>query len=176
MPHFVGAALLLLVVTAVTDAYSPVGLYSPMNEGLWKWLSSMWAPWLILALPFLGFYARLIHSGLLEVRGEDFILSSVARGEDDATIRRHMARASILPVLTQFGLNLGVLLGGSIVVERVFDIPGLGSLIFATSFVGDFPILSAVTLIASIVVIASNFIVDVAYMYLDPRIRLAPTG
>jgi ABC-type dipeptide/oligopeptide/nickel transport system permease component len=171
MPHFVGAALLLLVVNAVTDGYSPVGLYTPMSEGILKWLTSMWAPWLILTLPFLGFYARLIHSGLLEVRGEDFIRTLLARGEDDSTIRRHMARASILPVLTQFGLNLGMLLGGSIVVERLFDIPGLGSLIFATSFVGDFPVLSGATLIASIVVIAANFIVDIAYMYVDPRIR-----
>jgi peptide/nickel transport system permease protein len=143
-----------------------------MGEGLSDWFWSMWAPWLVTALPFAGMYARLIRGTWAEVDQEDYLRTARAKGLDDRGILRHQIRATVVPVLTQLGSNLTWLISGAVVVERIFDIPGLGNLVFTTSFVGDFPVLLGVTLVGSIAIIAIHFIVDIAYMYADPRIVL----
>jgi peptide/nickel transport system permease protein len=170
LPAFV-IANFAIVFLSRSDIY-PVGEYVPMHEGLWNWFKALFIPWLVLALPFVPMIARLVRGGMREAETEDYIRAARGKGLPERDVIRHELRASILPVVTLFGLNLGALLGGSVVVETIFEVPGLGSLLTGTAFVGDFPVVAAVTIVASIGVILANLGVDLLYVYIDPRVRL----
>lgn len=170
MPSFAVGAF-LLVLLSFGDMY-PVGAYRPMAEGVWNWTKPMIAPWFVLALPFIPMYARLVRGGLKDAAGADYIRTAEAKGLGEREVVRQELRASITPVVTLYGLNLGALLGGSVVVETVFEVPGMGLLISSTAFVGDFPVVAGVTIVASVAVILSNLAVDLAYAWIDPRVRL----
>jgi peptide/nickel transport system permease protein len=137
-----------------------------------KWFTSLLLPWFVLAASFAAIYSRLLRGNLIEVMGEDYIRTARAKGlSEERVIWRHGVRAAITPIVTLLGLDIGVLLGGAVLTETVFDIPGVGRLNYDAILHSDFPIVQGTVLLAAMFIIVANIIVDIAYAYLDPRVR-----
>jgi peptide/nickel transport system permease protein len=147
------------------------GSYVGLTADPWKWFTSLIMPWIVLASGGAAVYARLMRSSLSETMREDYIRTARAKGLAERTVVRHGVRAAINPVFTLFGLEVGVLLGGAILVETVFNIPGIGRLSYQAIQSSDFPVVQGTVLLASMFVIIANILVDIAYAYLDPRVR-----
>jgi peptide/nickel transport system permease protein len=131
-------------------------------------------PWITLALTYSAFYARIVRSSLIETLNEDFIRTARAKGlSERKVILKHGLRVAITPVVTLFGIDLGYLLGGAIIVETVFNLQGVGQLSIQALFTNDFPAVMGVTVLASLFIIIANLVVDVLYAFLDPRVRYA---
>lgn len=129
-------------------------------------------PWLVLAASFAAIYARFIRGNLLEVMNEDYIRTARAKGLRERTVvMRHGVRAAITPIVTILGLDLGILLGGAILTESVFNIPGIGRLAFDSIQKGDLPTVQGTVLLGAFFIIVLNLVVDVVYAFLDPRVR-----
>lgn len=136
-------------------------------------LSHLVLPAVTLALPLVGVLTRLVRSGLLEVMHEDYIRTARAKGVDArAVLTRHALRNMMIPVVTVAGLQLGNLLGGTVIVETVFGWPGIGRLLVDAIFHRDYPLIQAAILFITAGFILINLLVDLSYVYLDPRIRL----
>jgi peptide/nickel transport system permease protein len=117
-------------------------------------------------------YARLMRGSLIETMGEDYIRTARAKGlRERRVVVRHGVRAAINPILTILGLDIGILLGSAVLVETVFNIPGIGRLNYDAITHSDFPIVQGTVLLASFFIIVANIVVDIAYAYLDPRVR-----
>jgi peptide/nickel transport system permease protein len=150
------------------------GYYSPSQYGLFAWLEHMIMPWIVLALGYAAFYARMMRGRLAEAMGEDFIRTARAKGiPEGRVIFLHGVRASLTAVVTMFGMDLGALFGATIITEIVFNLQGIGQLAVSSVFTGDLPVILAVTLVASFAITLANVLVDVTYAYLDPRVREA---
>jgi peptide/nickel transport system permease protein len=147
------------------------GSYVGLTADPWKWFTSLIMPWIVLASGGAAVYARLMRSSLSEAMREDYIRTARAKGLPERTVVRHGVRAAINPVFTLFGLEVGVLLGGAILVEQVFNIPGVGRLSYQAIQSSDFPVVQGTVLLAAMFVIVANILVDIAYAYLDPRVR-----
>ena len=148
-----------------------VGGYSTFGADPVQWLKTMWLPWCVLAVTFAAFYTRMVRGNLLEVQGEDYIRTARAKGLRGRSVVRHALRSALTPVVTLYGLDVGVLLGGAIITESIFNIPGIGLLAVGAIQGGDLPIILGTTLVAAFFVIGMNLIVDIAYAVLDPRVR-----
>ena len=149
------------------------GYFGPTHYGVFTWLNHMIMPWIVLALVEAAWYARMTRGSLIEVMGEDFIRTARAKGlSQTRVIVKHGLRASLLPVVTMFGMDLGLLFGGAIIVETVFNLQGIGQWAVASVSTGDLPVILAVTLVSSFAITLANVVVDVCYAFLDPRVRL----
>jgi len=138
------------------------------------WASKLFLAWVTLALLFAAGYARLTRATMLETVGEDYIRTARAKGlKERRVIGKHAMRAVLTPIVTIFGLDLGGLLGGAILTEVVFSLPGIGRLSFDAVNSKDLPIILGVTLFAAFFIIAANFVVDLLYAVIDPRVRLS---
>jgi len=150
------------------------GSYVGLTSDPGKWLTSLILPWLVLAATNAAVYARLIRGSLIEVMGEDYIRTARAKGlSERRVVLRHGLRSAINPVMTILGLDIGVLLGGAVLVETVFEIPGIGRLNYDAITHSDFPIVQGTVLVAALFIIVANIVVDVAYAYMDPRVRVS---
>lgn len=149
-------------------AGSYVGLtYDPL-----KWFTSLILPWIVVAAGTAAIYARIMRGSLIETMGEDYIRTACAKGlSERRVVLRHGVRAAISPIITILGLDIAALLGSSVLVETVFDIPGIGRLNFDAINHSDFPIVQGTVLLAALFVVVANILVDIAYAYLDPRVR-----
>ncbi len=148
------------------------GSYVAFSTDPWQWFTSLILPWLVLAAGNAAIYARLIRGSMSEVRGEDYIRTARAKGlTERRVVLRHGLRSAINPIVTIFALDVGVLLGSAILVEIVFNIPGIGRLSYAAITHSDFPIIQGTVLAAALFIIVANIVVDIAYAYLDPRVR-----
>lgn len=148
------------------------GEYVPLAEDPWGWFSALLLPWLVLASTFAAVYARLLRAGMIEVLSEDYIRTARAKGLSERRILLgHGLRAAATPLVTLAGLDLGLLLGGAVLVETVFNIPGIGRLSYDAILNADLPVIQGTVLLAAVFVIAANIVVDVLYAYLDPRVR-----
>jgi peptide/nickel transport system permease protein len=148
------------------------GSYVPFSEDPVKWLQSLVLPWCVLATAFAAVYARLLRGSLLEVLNEDYIRTARAKGLAERTvILRHGVRSAITPVVTVLGLDIGILLGGAILTETVFNIPGIGRLAYDAILRGDLPIVQGTVLFGAFFIVIMNLIVDILYAFLDPRVR-----
>ncbi len=148
------------------------GSYIGLTAAPAKWFTSLIMPWVVVACGTAAIYARLIRSSLLETMGEDYIRTARAKGLRERTVvLHHGLRAAINPIVTVLGVDIAVLLGSSVLVETVFDIPGIGRLNYEALLRSDFPIVEGTVLFAAMAVILLNIIVDIAYAYLDPRVR-----
>lgn len=147
--------------------------YEPPFENPRRFVGAMWAPWLVLAFSFYGIYFRLLRSSVLSVQNEDYIRTAEAKGLSEKGVRRHVLRASLMDAISLFGIHAGVLMGGVILVEPIFGIPGLGSLVVGGLFGLNFPLIAGAALIGSVFVIAASVIVDIIYAWLDPRVSLS---
>jgi peptide/nickel transport system permease protein len=144
----------------------------PLSEDPLKWFQSLVLPWIVLATTFAAVYARLLRGSLITVMEEDYVRTARAKGlpERDVIVR-HGVRSAITPVVTVLGLDIGILLGGAILTETVFNIPGIGRLAYEAITRGDLPIVQGTVLFGAFFIIIMNLIVDVAYAFLDPRVR-----
>ena len=137
-----------------------------------QWFTSLILPWLVLAATQAAIYSRLLRGNLLEVMGEDYIRTARAKGlPERRVIWRHGVRSAITPVVTVLGLDIGALLGGAVLTETVFEIPGIGLLNYDAILHSDFPIVQGTVLLAAMFIIVANIVVDVDYAYLDPRVK-----
>ncbi len=147
------------------------GSYVPLSADPWKWFTSLIMPWFVLAAGSAAIFARLMRSSLSEAMKEDYIRTARAKGLPEKAVVRQGVRAAINPIVTLFGLEVGVLLGGAILVETVFNIPGVGRLAYQSIQSSDFPVIEGTVLLASMFIILANIVVDITYAYLDPRVR-----
>ena len=143
------------------------------SVGIFTNITSLFLPWIVLAAAFSAIYARLLRSNLLEVMSEDYIRTARAKGlKERRVIFRHGLRSAITPIITVLGLDIGILLGGAILTESVFGIPGIGQLAFDAIRRNDIDIVQGATLFLALGVCLMSLLVDVLYAVLDPRVRL----
>jgi peptide/nickel transport system permease protein len=150
------------------------GHYTPIEQNPAEWAYNLILPWITLALLFSAAYARLTRAGMLETMGEDYIRTARAKGlEERHVITRHGLRAALTPIVTIFGLDVGLLLGGAVLTESTFSLKGLGDYAIQGIFANDMPKVMGVTLFAAAFVVIANLIVDLLYAVIDPRVRLS---
>jgi peptide/nickel transport system permease protein len=148
------------------------GSYTGITNSPVNWFESLLMPWFVLAATSAAIYARLVRGSLIDVMGEDYIRTARAKGLRERTVvMKHGLRSAITPLVTVLGLDVAILLGGAVLVESVFDIPGIGRLNYDAITHSDFPIVQGTITLAAIFIIVANIIVDIAYAYLDPRVR-----
>jgi peptide/nickel transport system permease protein len=148
------------------------GSYVPLSQNPGKWFTSLIMPWIVLAASFAAIYARLLRANLIDTLGEDYIRTARAKGlTERRVILRHGVRAAITPIVTAAGLDIGTLLGGVIIVETVFNIPGIGRLAFDSIENADLPMIQGTVLIGAFFILIANLIVDILYAFIDPRVR-----
>jgi peptide/nickel transport system permease protein len=129
-------------------------------------------PWIAISLTFAAFYARMVRGNLIETMSEDYIRTARAKGlSERRVVLRHGLRAALTPVVTMLGLDLGILLGGAVLTETVFNLPGIGQYVVNAVQNIDFPAVMGVTVFAAFFIIVGNLVVDVVYAFLDPRVR-----
>jgi peptide/nickel transport system permease protein len=142
--------------------------------GVWPWASHLILPWITLAIGSAALYTRLIRANVIETLSEDYVRTARAKGASPRRVLvQHVLRNSMLQVVTILGMDLGLLLGGALFIEVVFNLPGLGQQILTANGRFDLPVIVGITMFACLAVIVFNFLVDVLYAWLDPRIRLA---
>jgi peptide/nickel transport system permease protein len=154
--------------------FDGAGSYVPFSDNPAKWFSSLLLPWIVLAAAFAAFYARLLRSNLIETMGEDYIRTARAKGLGERrVVFRHGLRSAITPIVTAAGLDIGILLGGAILTETVFNIPGIGRLVYDSIQHSDLPMIQGTVLIGTFFIVMANLVVDILYAFLDPRVRYA---
>jgi peptide/nickel transport system permease protein len=137
-----------------------------------QWFWHMLLPWTVLALLFAAFYARMVRGSLLETFGEDWMRTARAKGlSERKVVFKHALRASLTPVVSLFAVDFGTLLGGAIITETVFNMPGLGNYVVRSVHSGDLPVILDVVVFASLAVAIMSLVADILYAFLDPRVR-----
>jgi peptide/nickel transport system permease protein len=170
LPIFFTGPVLLLIFE-FTLGWLPNVSYAPITQDPLQWLKSMILPWVSLAFLFAALYARLTRSNMLETMGEDYIRTARAKGLPASTVViRHGLRAALTPIVTIFGIDVGTLLGSTVITETVFNLRGLGYLSIQSITQQDLPIILGVTIIAAVALVIANFIVDILYAVIDPRV------
>jgi peptide/nickel transport system permease protein len=154
-------------------SFMPDGEYVPITDNPWQWFVHLLMPWLVLAVLFIGFYGRVLRSNILDTINEDYIRTAKAKGLPYRRVLvKHVLRTSLIPIVTLFGLDFAAVIGGSaILTETVFDLKGVGW--YAAQAVQDLdlPPIMGVTIYATFFIVLFSVLVDLAYAYLDPRIR-----
>ncbi len=165
--------LLAIIIFGLNLNIVPDNGYVPLTQNPVGWLWHMITPWLVLAFLQAAIYTRLTRTQMLDILNEDFIRTARAKGVPErAVVGRHALRNVLLPVVTVFGIDLGTLLGGAIITETVFSMPGVGALLIGAVRSLDLPLLLGCTLFAAFLIVIANFLVDLLYGALDPRARL----
>ena len=150
----------------------PVQGFTPMADGFWPFLRGLVLPGVTLGLVFTALLARMTRSTMLDVLGEDYIRTARAKGLGVwAVLLRHGLRNAAVPIVTTIGLGVALLIGGAVVTESVFAIPGIGRLTIEAVTQRDYPVIQGVILVASLAYVLINLLIDVGYVLLDPRIR-----
>ena len=146
--------------------------YQRLAEGVGGWLMHLILPSLALSVIFVAFIARMTRTSVLEVLGEDYIRTARAKGQTETKVLvRHALRNAAVPIVTVIGFALAILIGGVVVTESVFNVPGLGLLTVDAVLNRDFPTIQAVVLLFSLIYVLINLVIDLSYTVLDPRIR-----
>ncbi|UGS25627.1 ABC transporter permease [Microbacterium resistens] len=151
----------------------PSGGYTPLTENPWEWFRHLLLPWMTIALVNIGVYARFVRSTMIDALKTDYIWFARAKGMGERRILRRLAlKPSLAPLVTLVGLDLGGLLGGTIITERIWGISGIGSFAVNGVMSGDLPVVMGTVMVAALFIILMNLIVDVVYALIDPRVRL----
>jgi peptide/nickel transport system permease protein len=147
--------------------------YVPLTENPLRWAQHLLLPWFTIALVTAATYSRLTRGAMLDVLGEDYIRTARAKGlRERRVVYRHGLRSALTPVVTQFGIDLGTLLGGVIIVENIFGLPGLGQLAVQSVTTQDLPVIIGTVVLAAAFIVVANILVDLCYALLDPRVRI----
>ncbi|MDX6240805.1 MAG: peptide/nickel transport system permease protein [Kribbellaceae bacterium] len=173
MPIFWTGLMALALFSYKLGIFPVGGSYVPITQNPVQWAYSLLLPWITLAFLFSAQYARLTRAGMLETMNEDYIRTARAKGlKENVVVVRHGLRAALTPILTIFGLDLGLLLGGAVLTEKVFSLNGLGKYAVTGISDQDMPKIMGVTLLAAAFIVISNLVVDMLYAVVDPRVRL----
>jgi peptide/nickel transport system permease protein len=172
-PFFLGAILIYYLGYKLN--WFPLGGYVKLTSDPWQWFVHMVLPWFTLSVLFIGFYSRVLRSTILDTINEDYVRTARAKGlSENQTLRRHVLRNSLIPIITLFGLDFAqVIGGGAILTESIFNLHGIGQL--AADAIGrlDITVILVVVLLTAFFVVALAAVVDILYAFLDPRIRIA---
>ena len=164
--------LMSIMVFVIWTGLLPFPQYRGITENPLQWMTSLILPWFVLAIVSAASYVRMTRNGILEVMNEEFVRLGLAKGLKRKTlIVKYVMRAALAPIVTIAGLDFAFLLGGALVTESIFNLPGLGKLTLAAVINSDLPILVATTLVAAVFIVVANAVVDILYGYLDPRVR-----
>jgi len=146
--------------------------FVPFTQNPALWARNLILPWVTLAFLYAALYARLTRAGMLETMGEDYIRTARAKGLPERTvIFKHGLRAALTPIVTIFGMDIGLLLGGAVLTEYTFSLHGLGLFTIEAIQNQDFPEIMGVVMLAAFFVVIANLVVDILYAVLDPRVR-----
>ncbi len=168
---FIG--LVLLTFPAIKWGWLPVSRYVPFFDNPFEWAHNLILPWLTLACIFAASYIRLTRAYMIETMSEDYIRTALAKGQTKwRIIIRHGLRAALTPIVTAAGLDLGGLLGGAIITESVFSLHGLGFMSITAVTSMDLPVIVAMVLLVATFIVLANMFVDIAYGFIDPRVKL----
>jgi len=166
--------LVMVLVFAVSLGWLPSGGFTPFLQSPTEWLRGMVLPALTLGLVQVGFIARMARASMLDTLSQDYVRTADAKGLAKLhVVLRHALPNAMIPILTVIGIVSGALLGGAVIVEQVFSIPGIGRLIVGAIASRDFPVLQGGLLFLAVVYLAINLVVDILYAVVDPRVRLA---
>jgi peptide/nickel transport system permease protein len=165
--------LLSLSIFSYSLGWTAPGGTNPMDASTpWEWAYDLILPWITLAFLYAAAYARLTRAGMLETMNEDFIRTARAKGLPERTVVvKHGLRATLTPILTIFGLDLGLLLGGAVLTETTFSLPGIGQYAVVAITNNDLPKVLGVTLFGAFFIVIANLVVDLLYAVVDPRVR-----
>jgi peptide/nickel transport system permease protein len=176
IPVFWLAAVFLNYLSYETGLFPAQG-YVGLSEDPLDWAYHLVLPWLTLAIVYVGLYSRVLRSNMLDAMNEGYVRTARAKGLGERQVMtRHVLRNSLIPIVTIFGLDVGVLLGGAIVVEAIFSLDGVGQYAYESLQSFDLPPVMAIVLFGAFFVVLLNALVDIAYARLDPRIRLGGSG
>jgi peptide/nickel transport system permease protein len=165
--------LVLIFAFAVDLHWFPAGGFVPITDSVWGWWRSMAMPAFTLAAVQVGFIARMTRSAMLEVLQQDFIRTADSKGLPwSVVVTRHGLPNALVPILTVIGIVTGGLLGGAVVVEQVFSLPGVGRLVIGAVLSRDFPVIQGTLLFVAVIYLLVNLVVDILYAAADPRVRL----
>ena len=165
--------LLVLFSVVIWLRILPFPSYESPFDNFPVFLRTMILPWLVLAALSAASYTRLTRNGMLEAMNEDFVRLGVAKGLTTRIIlRRYVMRQALVPIVTIAGLDFAGLLGGAIITESVFSLPGMGKMSIRAVVESDLPVLVGTTMVAAVFIVVANVLVDIAYGYLDPRVRV----
>ena len=165
-------AILGIILFSVHLGWVPSSGFTPISQGVGPWLSSVILPALILSLFQIGFLARMTRSAMLDVMGQDFIRTARAKGLSEwRTVGKHALRNALILIITATGILLSTAIGGSVVIEQVFALPGIGRMVVQAILARDYPLVQGTMLIFGFTFVLINLIVDVLYTLADPRVR-----
>lgn len=176
IPVFWLAAIFLNYLTYQLELF-PSGGYAGLTENPLDWAYHLILPWTTLAILYVGFYSRILRSNMLDAMGEDYVRTARAKGLSERRVMtHHVLRNSLVPIVTLFGLDFGALLGGAVLIEAIFNLNGIGQYAFESLANFDLPPVMAITLFGAFFVVLFNTLVDIAYAWLDPRVRLGTSA
>lgn len=171
MPSF-WFGIILIIVFAVELQWLPAIGYTSFSESPWQWLKHLILPGLAVGMGYAAILTRFIRAGLLEVLSSDYIRTARAKGlRERVILTRHAMRNAMVPVVTIAGIQLALLLSGTVIIEIVFSIRGMGRILIGAIFDKDYPVVQGVILLVAVIFVLANLIVDILYTFLDPRIR-----
>ena len=171
--YFLGLVSLFLFAkgTGQLQWFGAAGSYVPITQNVGVWFNSLILPWFTLAAAFAAFYARMTRGNLIETMHEDYIRTARAKGlRESVVITKHGLRAALTPIVTMAGMDIGLLLGGAILTEIVFNIPGIGRYAYDAIVNSDLPAIQGTVLFGAFFIVFANLVVDILYAFLDPRV------
>jgi peptide/nickel transport system permease protein len=173
MPIFFTAYVALYIFSYTLHWTAPGSSYTPLTQNPAAWAFDLLVPWVTLAFLFAAAYARLTRAGMLETMNEDYVRTARAKGLTERTVvTKHGLRAALTPLVTIFGLDLGLLIGGAVLTETAYSLPGLGKYAIDAINRQDLPKVMGVVTLAAFFVVFANLVVDLVYGLVDPRVRI----
>lgn len=165
-------AIIFILIFSLTLRWFPVQGYIPITESFLGWIRHLTLPVIVLGISHSGLIARMIRSSMLEVLSADYIRTLRSKGlAEKDVVFKHALKNSIIPVVTVIGLSFAALLGGALIIETVFAMPGIGRLMLSSIQRRDYPVVQGILIIFAIICVIMNILVDFIYVYLDPRIK-----
>lgn len=165
-------AMLLVLSFGVAIPIFPVAGYVPFAEGIGSWLYHLLLPALVLATVEVGLIARMLRDGMLESVNQDYIKTARAKGvKESIVLMKHVFSNALIPTTTVIGVTIAGLLGGTVIIETIFTIPGVGQLLIDSIHRRDYPVIQGVVLFIAVVYVLINLVIDLLYAFLDPRIK-----
>jgi peptide/nickel transport system permease protein len=171
IPYYILALLFALHLTVLSPILPQAG---NLSDGFWQYLPGLFAPWIILGLVYATGYARYTRNSMLETLSMDYVRTARSKGiSERRVVGGHALRAAMSPVVTILGMDVAALLTGTLITERIFEIDGIGRRALLALGEDDLPVIMGIVLVTAVIVVTMNLVVDIAYSYIDPRVRLS---
>ncbi|HET7410595.1 MAG TPA: ABC transporter permease, partial [Paracoccaceae bacterium] len=171
-PTFVLGYILIYIVAMQANVLPVQGYKSPFEDGVWPFVQHIILPTITLSVIFIALIARMTRASVMEVLQEDYVRTARAKGQSEMKILlRHALRNAAVPIVTVIGIGIALLIGGVVVTESVYNIPGLGRLVLDAVLARDYPVMQGLILFFSLIYIMINLVIDLSYSLFDPRIR-----